>query len=499
MITVATVFKRKRTEIINGKRVKKQSQKWYTRLTDADGIKRTIPLFRDKVASQQKAAQLQTEMELAEAGVVDRFKEQRLKPLAEHLADFRQSLLDKAVTEKHAMLTYNRVESVLQGCKAVFVSDIEASRVQGYIAERRRAGLSIKSGNYYLVAIKGFFNWMVNERRIGENPLAHLKGQNARKDIRRRRRVLELDEIDALLTATLQGPKHHNLTAKERYMLYVLALNTGFRAGELHSLLWRSLDLNEFEPSVTILAGYSKNGREATPPLRKDVAGLFRQWFTEGGFALGDKVFAGFNKLKGAAMLRIDLEAAGIAYKDDAGRYVDFHSLRHTFITNVSKSGASDKERQTLARHSTSALTLDVYTHLGVHDERRAIEKLPKLHSPDDNCRAVALKTGTDDRPVRVTENGQEKLTPKLTPFLTPTPFSEDDQSATIGNQQDNCQEKDNSDNYISDKHLGKEHDRLATVGVGENEKGGGRIRTDDNGFAIRRLRPLGYAANFLY
>ncbi len=27
-------------------------------------------------------------------------------------------------------------------------------------------------------------------------------------------------------------------------------------------------------------------------------------------------------------------------------------------------------------------------------------------------------------------------------------------------------------------------------------ERGGGRIRTDDNGFAIRRLRPLGYAAN---
>ncbi len=27
-------------------------------------------------------------------------------------------------------------------------------------------------------------------------------------------------------------------------------------------------------------------------------------------------------------------------------------------------------------------------------------------------------------------------------------------------------------------------------------KRGGGRIRTDDNGFAIRRLRPLGYAAN---
>lgn len=84
-----------------------------------------------------------------------------------------------------------------------------------------------------LTAAKTFFNWMVADRRIGENPLEHLKGQNAKKDIRRQRRALTADEIDVLLTATLKGSKHHNLTGKQRYMLYTLALSTGFRAGEL--------------------------------------------------------------------------------------------------------------------------------------------------------------------------------------------------------------------------------------------------------------------------
>ena len=37
-------------------------------MTDADGIKRTIPLFTDKTASEQQAAQLQKEIELAKAG-----------------------------------------------------------------------------------------------------------------------------------------------------------------------------------------------------------------------------------------------------------------------------------------------------------------------------------------------------------------------------------------------------------------------------------------------
>ena len=93
---MASIFKRKRkVKLVNGKTVVKQSLKYYTRLTDADGIKRTIPLFLDKTASQQKAAQLQKEIELARAGVIDRYKEHRKKPLVEHIEDFEQSLLAK--------------------------------------------------------------------------------------------------------------------------------------------------------------------------------------------------------------------------------------------------------------------------------------------------------------------------------------------------------------------------------------------------------------------
>jgi integrase len=73
---------------------------------------------------------------------------------------------------------------------------------------------------------------MVADNKTAENPLAYLKGQNAKKDIRHERRALTADEINSLLTATLKGSKHHNLTGKERYMLYTLALSTGFRAGE---------------------------------------------------------------------------------------------------------------------------------------------------------------------------------------------------------------------------------------------------------------------------
>lgn len=157
-------------------------------------------------------------------------------------------------------------------------------------------------------------------------------------------------------------------------------------------------------------------------------------------------------------MLKVDLEAVGIAYQDESGRYADFHAQRHAFISNVGKSGATVKETQTLARHSTSALTLDVYSHIGLYDERRAIEKMPQLHNTNEKDleknQAVALKTGTDNKPVETAQNGSKELTPKWTPFLTPTAYSVCNQSATVGNEQDNFQENGKNDNCLNTSQL---------------------------------------------
>jgi len=487
---VASVFKRKRkVTLANGKTDIRQSEKYHTRLVDADGIKRTVTLYTDKTASLKRAIELVKEVEQIKEGIVDRFKVYRQTALMEHLKDFKQYLLDKGDTKDYASLTHNRVKAVLTGCKFTFVTDVQPSRVQSYVAERKRKGLSIKSCNYYLTAVKTFFNWMVADRRIGENQLAHLKGQNAKKDIRRQRRALTSDEINTLLTATLKGSKHHNLIGKQRYMLYTLALSTGFRAGELHSLTWRSLNLSESESTVTVTAGYAKNGKEATLPLRKDVAELFKQWLDESGFSLDDKVFPKFNKAKGAAMLKVDLEAVGIPYEDEAGRFADFHSLRHSFISNVGKSGASVKEAQMLARHSTSALTLDVYTHIGLYDERQAIEKLPQLHNTDDKNienQAIALKTGTDNKPVDVVQNGSEEWTQKWTHFLTHTAFSACDQSAMVVNGEGDLKEKVENDNCCNSGDLGIKKDSLSSAVLGKNVMGRGGLEPPTHGFSVR-------------
>ena len=93
--------------------------------------------LRDKTASQQQAAQLQKEFELAKAGIVDRFKDHRTKPLTEHLQEFRQSLLAKGNTVKHADQTVYRAKQVVEGCRFTFWNDIQPSKIQRYLAGLR--------------------------------------------------------------------------------------------------------------------------------------------------------------------------------------------------------------------------------------------------------------------------------------------------------------------------------------------------------------------------
>ncbi len=79
---------------------------------------------------------------------------------------------------------------------------------------------------------------------------------------------------------------------------------------------------------------------------------------------------------------------------DDDGCVCDFHSLRHSFISNLAAGGVHPKVAQQLARHSTITLTMDRYSHLGLIDMTAGLSALPTIATPDTNvCRA----TGTTD------------------------------------------------------------------------------------------------------
>jgi len=84
-----------------------------------------------------------------------------------------------------------------------------------------------------------------------------------------------------------------------------------------------------------------------------------------------------------------------LAYVDEAGRYADFYSLRHTFISNLAAGGVNPKTAKELARHSTISLTMDRYSHLLKGEAAAALDVLPDLSGPAQPAQAMAA-TGTD-------------------------------------------------------------------------------------------------------
>jgi integrase len=367
---------------------------------DETGRRRKKTGATDKAVTQRIARDIEIRVALRREGLIDlaaeSFAASEARPLSAHLDEFRKALRDKGNTPKHADVTSNRAARVLTLAGARRISDLSPSRVLDALAALRTAeGLGAETVNHHIRAVKAFSRWLWKDGRAREHYLAHLATTNPEADRRHRRRVLTPDEAARLIRAAERGPVVKGLSGPDRARCYALALGTGLRASELASLTPERFDLAADLPTVTVPAGYTKNGKEAVQPLPGALAASLCAWLAT--LPPGRPVFPLPEKT--AEMIRADLAAAGIPYETDAG-VADFHALRAAYVSNLVASGASVKTCQVLARHSTPTLTIGVYARASLHDVRGAVEALPDLTPGADRPEAMAA-TGTDGGPGR--------------------------------------------------------------------------------------------------
>jgi hypothetical protein len=98
----------------------------------------------------------------------------------------------------------------------------------------RAQGRSIKTSNLYLDGINAFCSWLVQDKRTGDNPLAHLSGGNVKVDRRHDRQTLSAEQLAVILEVALVSEKSfRGLSGRDRHALYLCATGTGFRAGDV--------------------------------------------------------------------------------------------------------------------------------------------------------------------------------------------------------------------------------------------------------------------------
>ncbi len=449
--------------------------------------------------------------QLVRIGLLDPQRAAGGQPLSVHLEDFKKALIAKGGTLENARLVTNRVRRVFDESKIVYWNDIQASKILYVISNFKkiihnqkesqdRGNISAQSYNFYVKSFKQFCKWMVLDGRATKSPVDHLGTKNVKVDRRHDRRALEPDKIRRLLEVTRQEPTRWKMTGPERALLYQLAAETGLRSNEIRSLKKSSFDFDKCE--IVVKAGYSKRKREDTLPLKPEMAAAIKNH-------LGNKLptaqaFTLPSKGKIATMLRQDLAAAKIDYQDEAGKFADFHSLRHTTGSLLAAAGVHPKVAQALMRHSDINLTLGRYSHIYKGQETDAIASLPDLTQPSQQAQE-AQATGTDDRTAPApgqaiaresnnSDNSRQDISRNLACFL-----------AKIGQNQPFSADNDGQQNPTGADTRTDQKTAISSKKRGFSAKNGeGGIRTRGtgvhpyDGLANRCLQPLGHLSKLL-
>lgn len=239
----------------------------------------------------------------------------------------------------------------------VKLSKLTPAHLQGFYRSKLDAGLSPRTVQYLHVvlhrALKQALRWGLVTRNVAEAvdpPKVHKK------------EVTPLSPEQA--RAFLEAARGDRLEA-----LYVLAVHTGMRQGELLSLRWEDVDL---EAGVLRVRGTKTARSRRTVKLSQTALDALTSHLTRQLEEI-DRVGSMWqeNSLVFATEIGTPLNRHNLVNRSfkplllRAGLpHIRFHDLRHTCATILLSKGVHAKFVQELLGHATIAITLDTYSHV---------------------------------------------------------------------------------------------------------------------------------------
>ena len=241
---------------------------------------------------------------------------------------------------------------------------IDPAHVEAYL-QSKLATLSAKTVTNQLIFLHGLFSFAIRRRWAMRNPVAMIDRPPSPRQHARRIRFLQPVEVEALLRAAPDDDLGPTDAA-----LYLCAVTTGLRQGELLALKW--VDVDWIARRIRVADNFPR-GRSAevdTPkshylrsvPMADRLAGELERHFQRSPYrADDDLVFCHPHTglVYDASTLRNRfydcLERAEL-------RRVTFHELRHTFGTQTAAAGAPLRAIQEWMGHA-DAKTTEIYSH----------------------------------------------------------------------------------------------------------------------------------------
>jgi integrase/recombinase XerC len=231
-------------------------------------------------------------------------------------------------------------------------SRVDSQHIRVFAARAHAGGLSPRSVQRRLSAVRGFFNYLLRERIVPSNPAVDIRAPKAGK---RLPGTLDVDQLNHLLDVPPENP----LAVRDKAIME-LFYSSGLRLDELVGLDLAQLDLAD--RTVRVLG---KGRKTRIVPVGRKAEAALRHWLRDRvGLAHNEEtaVFVGKNgtRLKHRA---VQLRIAYWARRKGLPSHVHPHLFRHSFATHLLESSKDLRGVQELLGHADISTT-QIYTHL---------------------------------------------------------------------------------------------------------------------------------------
>lgn len=238
--------------------------------------------------------------------------------------------------------------------------------IQSYLSHRHRLGLSSRSLQRELSAIRSFFDYLVKNHGYTINPASDIRAPKSPKKLPK---ILDVDQITGLLEARPETDLEYRDLA-----MWELFYSSGLRLNELVKLNLVDLDLND--RSLVVKRGKGRKSRIL--PIGRKALKAVTDWLAFRTNLSAPEECALFvnNRGKRLAARSVQARLQHWCTKFGFPQQVHPHMLRHSFASHLLESSGDLRSVQELLGHSQISTT-QIYTHL---DFQHLAETYDKSH-----------------------------------------------------------------------------------------------------------------------
>jgi integrase len=374
--------------------MKKRRGRWVLDFYDQHGVRQRETLPKGITKTKARDELRDREERVSKGLYVSERKALPFKEVAAEWLEYKKPRIRETTWE----VTEGMVRNHFHDLNELKITRITTADIEKYITAKQEAGVHILTLRKILVTLGQIMAYAVRHRYLEYNPYREAEKPRDQRTREKEINILIPSQIRAFLEAE-EDQKHK--------ILFLTAIMTGARQGELLGLKWEDLDLEKNQ--IFIRRTFTKGrffptktkGSKRKIDLPPSVIFELKKWKlacpkTELGLIFPNE--AGeptnysnlvqrhfFPALEKAGIIEIETIKQKLegtrktkTTKKINGRRFRFHDLRHTYASLLIEQGENIKYIQSMLGHSSPVVTLTVYAHLMKPTNQEAVQRLEK-------------------------------------------------------------------------------------------------------------------------